>query len=251
MKKRQCLKNGVPILLSCAGAAGVVATAVFAVKATPKAEQLIKQAEYAKEEKLSKAEVAKTVWKLYIPSVAFGATTILCIIGSCVLNRKQQAALIGAYAMLDSSYQNYKNKVKELYGEDAHRDIVKSMVVEKSKDTHVTAITNWSEASLDFENDDEPTRLFYDCISKRYFETTVTKVLEAEYHLNRNFVIGGYVTLNEFYEFLGLKKTNYGDNMGWEIYDDMFWIDFDHSKVVHDDGLECYIIDAVVRPQIF
>ena len=45
--KRFLRKNG-PTILSCIGGAGVIATTVMAVKATPKAIQLIKEAEEKK-----------------------------------------------------------------------------------------------------------------------------------------------------------------------------------------------------------
>lgn len=48
--------------------------------------------------------------------------------------------------------------------------------------------------------------LFYDGYSQRYFESKISQVLQAEYHLNRNFAIGADVTLNDFYLFLGIDR---------------------------------------------
>ena len=95
--------------------------------------------------------------------------------------------------------------------------------------------------------------MFYDPISERYFESTIGKVLQAEYHLNRNFMFAGYISLNEFYEFLGIEETELGATVGWNSCNgDIFWIDFNHSKAMVDDGLngeiECYIIDMVFPP---
>lgn len=245
-------KRGAPILLSCAAAVGVVATAVFAVRATPKAMQLLKRKEYDKDdgEELSKAEIVKTVWLLYIPSAAIGAATVFCIFGANMLSRKQQLALAGAYAMLNNSYRDYKNKVKGIYGEEAHKKILREIAVEKCEDNHITvgACGGLWDTSLDFGVDDEPTRLFYDCYSKRYFEITIENVLKAEYHLNRNFSLRGDATINEFYKFLGLERLDWGDDFGWSVDDGMAWIDFDHGLVVLDDGLECCIIEPVYSP---
>lgn len=74
----------------------------------------------------------------------------------------------------------------------------------------------------------------------------------AEYHLNRNYVLRGYAVLNEFYDFLGLENTDYGADLGWiaDGDDGIFWIDFNHRKVVMDDGLECYIIECMYEPGI-
>ena len=103
-----------------------------------------------------------------------------------------------------------------------------------------------------FEADEEE-RLFYDAISDRYFQATISQVLQAEYHLNRNFALsGGFITLNQFYEFLGVSKVRGGDEVGWMVSDGLYWVDFDHQKTVVDDGLngevECYIIDAPFPP---
>lgn len=115
-------KNGATIL-TCVGVIGVVATAVTAVKATPKAMVLLNNAKREKGEPLTKLEMIKVAAPAYIPSILIGTGTMACIIGSNVLNRQHQAALVGAYTMLDQSYKEYRNKVDELYGEEAVKQI--------------------------------------------------------------------------------------------------------------------------------
>ena len=73
--------------------------------------------------------------------------------------------------------------------------------------------------------------------------------MDAEYHLNRNFVQRGYASLNEFYEFLGLPQTKYGDEVGWTCTDGYCWIDFEHRLISRDDGgTEVYAIDMLFPP---
>ena len=53
--------------------------------------------------------------------------------------------------------------------------------------------------------------------------------------------------MNEFYELIGLPKTDYGDHLGWSAAGmcEMHWeewLDFCHEKFMLDDGLEGYII---------
>ena len=88
--------------------------------------------------------------------------------------------------------------------------------------------------------------------SKRYFESTVAQVLEAEYHLNRNWCLGASVYVNDFYNFLGMPTIPGGDELGWHwIYSDgLSWIDFNHHKTILEDGLEVYVIDFVYSPQL-
>lgn len=241
-------KNGSTIL-TCVGGVGVVATSILAVKATPKALSLLEEAKEEKGEELTKIEVVRTAWKPYIPAVLTGASTIACIFGANVLNKRNQAALMSAYALVDSSFKEYKNKLKELYGEETHQDVVNAIAVEKAGDVYVHSECLCTSCDLSAEENDGEPKLFYDEHSNRYFEATIEQVITAEYHLNRNFTLRGYSYLNEFYEFLGLETTDYGSVLGWAVNDDeIYWVDFNHRKVAMDDGLEVYIIETPYAP---
>lgn len=241
-------KRNASTILTCIGGAGVIGTTILAVKATPKAIQLIEKAEKDKEGKLTKLEKVKIAGPVYIPTVMVGVSTMVCIFGANVLNKRQQAALVSAYAMIDSSYKEYQQKVKEIYGEEAHQEIVDVIAIEKSKEVGITAESLCANTCLtDSEACGEPV-LFYDEYSNRYFESTIEQVITAEYHLNRNFVLRGYSPLNEFYEFLGLEPTDYGSTVGWAVEDELYWVDFNHHKTVLDDGLEVYIIETPWGP---
>ena len=272
------LKKASPTILTCIGAAGVVATAVLAVKATPKADSLIKADSRRNHDSdpyaATKLEAVKSCWKCYIPAAATGVATIICIFGANTLNKKQQASLASAYALVNRSYSDYKHKLKELYGEDAHKKIMESIAAEKSSMPPITATggfsnsslefedaneeqrlfyDSFSNSSLEFEDANEEQRLFYDSFSKRYFQATISQVLQAEYHINRNMVLGAFVTLNDFYDFLGISHVEGGDVVGWLLSDSMYWIDFDNSKAMVDDGpngeIPCYVVDAEFGPQ--
>lgn len=56
----------------------------------------------------SKTEAIKSAWVYYIPSTVIGVSTIICIVGANVLNRHQQASLSSAYALINKSYNEYK-----------------------------------------------------------------------------------------------------------------------------------------------
>lgn len=107
------LKKASPTILTCIGAAGVVATAALAVKATPKADSLIKADSRRNHDgdpyAATKLEAVKSCWKCYIPAAATGVATIICIFGANTLNKKQQASLASAYALVNRSYSDYKH----------------------------------------------------------------------------------------------------------------------------------------------
>ena len=58
--------------------------------------------------------------------------------------------------------------------------------------------------------------------------------------------------LNEFYKFLGLETTDYGDTVGWDVCSEIYWIDFSHRKAIigdDHDGFECCIIEMPYYPR--
>ena len=243
-KLMQGIKKQLPLIFSIVASAGVVATTAVALKVKPKKPP----------EDLGPKAKAVVYFKTYGPTIALATSTIACIFGSYAVSRKHQAAIVSAYTMLYTSYNEYKEKVKELYGEEAHKAVMDVIVKEKCKDVSLTArgSTN-SSLSIDYEFEPEVVRTFYEPISERYFESTLSKVIEAEYHLNRNFVLGAAITLNDFYEFLGLSTTEYGETVGWFLDDGLYWIDFDHQMVQLEDspnGMNICVIYPVFDPRL-
>lgn len=226
-------------ILTCVAGAGVVVTSVMAVKATPKALTLLEKAEEEKGEKLTTFEVVKTAGPAYIPTIVSGTATIACVFGANILNKRHQAAMMSAYALLDNSYKEYKKKVEELYGEGADMNVRSEIAKDKYEQTDILV------------KDDE--RLYYDDFSGRYFKSTTEKILKAEYEVNRILAEDGCLFLNEFYELLGLEIVDYGDFLGWSSFEIMEttwnnWLYFEHTKVILDDGLECTIISMGFEP---
>lgn len=233
------LNRNASTILTCIGGVGVIATATLAVKETPKALKLLELAREEKGEELTKLEVVKTAGPAYIPSVLIGASTIACIFGANILNKRKQAAIMSAYALLDNSYKEYKKKAIELYGEEADKQIREELAKDKFED-------------VDIELEDDK-QLFYDSFSERYFESTMEQVITAEYKINRKISLWGAASLNEFYEALDIPQVDYGEHLGWSsggLMDMTWtdWLDFHHEKALIDDNLECYIITMSTEP---
>lgn len=240
--------KALPTVLSVVSVVGLTATVVTAVRATPKAVKILEDRTAEKGDDLTVRETVKATWKCYIPAVAIGAGTVACILGANALNRKMQASLASAYALVSNAYGRYKSKVVELYGKDAHDKIISSIAAEKSNAMPITAGSFIRNSCLDFDEKEEEI-LFYDAFSDRYFTSTISKVLQAEYHLNRNYALAGGVEVNQFYDFLGISRVDEGGVVGWSCYDgEIQWIDFDHKKTTTDDGLEVYIIEMIFEP---
>lgn len=249
LKSGAFLKHNSSAILTGLGAVGVGGTIVTTVVATNKAAKRIDAAKEEKGEELTKMEVVTTAAPAYIPVVLVAGSTIACIFGANVLNKRQQASLISAYALLDNTHKEYRGKLKELYGEEADVKI-QDAIAKAKRDEDVTAYAPGIKGA----SRSEDKVLFFEPIRGEYFEASMNDVLNAEYHLNRNFTLRGCASLNEFYEFLGLEKTDFGDAIGWSaenFYEGglMPWLDFDHRLTpVADDGLECYTIDMMFSP---
>ena len=233
------LKRNSSTILTVVGATGVIATSVMAVKATPKALTMIEKAKEDKGEDLTKLETIKVAGPAYIPAAIAGVSTIACIFGANILNKRQQAALMSAYALIDNSYKEYKNKVEELYGDGTNSQIRNEIAKDKYEENDIS------------KRDGK--ELFFDAFSSRYFESTMEDVIKAEYDLNRILAADYGVYLSEFYELLGLEAVDYGNYLGWsscELVETYWtsWVDFDHEKITMDDGLECTIISMRVEP---
>ena len=252
-KSRLYLRKYSPVILTCVASVGVVVTTVMAVKATPKALILIendsRRNHNGDPHAYTKTEAIMAAWKCYIPSVIIGASTIVCIFGANALNQKQQAALTSAYALINNSYKKYKAKLKEIYGEEAHQRIMRELAVEKAKKIPIETVGLVDRKTLGFDDLDDKECLFYDALGDRYFTSTIIRVLEAEYHFNRNFCLGWIPSLNDLYEFLGLEKTEYGDTVGWTNSNgDYYWVDFFHIYTEVDGTMNCWVIDTDQAP---
>ena len=237
--KRFWDRNGATIL-TCAGGAGMIATSVAAVKATPKALAHLENAKEEKGEELTKLEVIRVAAPAYIPTIVLGASTLVCIFGANMLNKQHQASIAGAYALLDNSYKEYKKKVEEMLGKDGADEIRTAI----AKD-------HYEVADIAVSPDKQ---LFYDEYTGQYFESTIERVLRAESELNREIHLSGFAYLVDFYESIGCEYDD-GGAVGWSEGGNLArywqsWVDFTHTKVELEDGLECIILTMFHEPYI-
>lgn len=252
MNLKESIRKASPTILTVLGIFGVVATAYTTAKAT---EKVIKEKECNLD--YSKKDQIKSYIKHYSTPVLFGTGTIICIVGSNKLNKNNQALLVSAYGVLDQTYKEYVNTVKELYGEDKHREVIDKIALSHCEQPFLSTQNYTGDSSLDVGTD-EIKHTFYDSFSKRYFESTMSHVLQAEYHLNRNYMLGMEVTVKDWYEFLGLEEVDLGDQFswwylnyaGWRMEDGVYWIDFDHHKFTTKSGQDVIVIDFVFAPEL-
>lgn len=248
-KAQLLLKKYSPTILTAVGATGVVATAVLSVKATPKALMLLEEAEKEKGEKLTVGETVAAAWKPYIPAALTGFGTIICIFGANYLNTRSQASLVSAYALLDRSYKEYQNKVKEIHGSEKELNLREELIKDKYTDDVIK--TKYDENI----GEDEEKLIFYDNISSRFFISTMSRVLEAECKFKEAIEWKGYGCLNQYYDMLGIPRVDYGYQLGWVDVEDndpynCASLSFSYEKISPKEGVEIWDIKPNMPPGV-
>ena len=185
----KALKKHSPEILTGIGIAGMIATTISAVKATPKAPRLIDEKEIQENKRLTTAEVVLTTWKCYIPAAVTGALSVACLIGASAVSLKRNAALATAYTISETALKDYREKAVEVVGEkkeQAIRDaIAKDKLAGNPVDDKQIVMTGSGDT------------LCYDVLSGRYFKSDIEKIRKAINDLNRDMLSEQYVSLND------------------------------------------------------
>lgn len=235
--KRAAKKNS-PVILTAVGLTGMVTSTVLAVKATPLALDLIREAEFEKGEELTKTEVVKTTWKPYMPAVGTAIFSMACIIGANSIHMRRSAALATAYKLSQSALHEFKDKAIEVVGEEKVSEIKQKISQDKVDKDQVSK----TEVIIT----DKGKTLMYDTISGRYFESDIEEVKKIVNELNRDMLSDMYISLNQFYSAIGLQHTKAGYDLGWQC--DKGLIEVEFGATIADDGRPCITIDFPYPP---
>lgn len=235
-----------PEILTGIGIAGMITTTILAVKATPKALELIEEKKREKiheneadvDDKLSAVETVKAAWKPYVPAVLTCAASTACLVGANTVNMKRITALSTAYKLSETALAEYKEKVIETVGAKKEKVIREKVAEEKVKQNPI--------ANTGIIVTGKGTTRFLDYHSGRRFESDVNAIEKAENVLNRKLTNDMYVSLNEFYDILDLDHTKMGYEMGWGV--DVGYIEFEKHAIIDEDGQPCIVLEYNVAP---
>ena len=258
---RSTMDKHSPEILTGIGITGMITTTVLAVKATPKALELIEESKYKKEEEtvehnckvnkvsecmssdLKPLEVVKAAWKPYVPAAITGSLSVACLVGASRVNFKRNAALATAYTLSEKALKDYKDSVVETIGEKKEEKI-KEKVAQKKVDKQLA-----SKSEVVMVNSDGNV-LFLEPVSNRYFKSDVESIRKIVNNLNYRLTTGTeeYISLSEFYDEIGLSHTSISDEIGWNIYrDGQIAVDMPSAKT--DKGEPCLVLDYNVSPR--
>lgn len=233
-----------PEILTGLGIAGMIATTVMAVRATPKALELIEskkeELNIHPSEKLHPVDVVKTTWKCYVPAAVTGVTSVACLIGASSVNARRNAALATAYNLSATALADYKEKVLETVGEKKEQ-IIRNKVAEDNINKEPV------NQSAIIVSGNGNTRCF-DTITKQRFISDIEAIKRVVNELNRRMVNGeDYISLNDFYSEIGIDPVSIGDDLGWNVTRGLIEVTF--SAQLDTDGVPCIVLDYAVAPK--
>lgn len=237
-KAQQTMSKHSSTILTGIGIVGMVATTVLAVKATPKAMKLLQEAK--KEDKhLGAVDTVKTTWKCYVPAAITGTASIGCLIGANAVSVRRTALLATAYKISENALSEYRKAVVETIGEKKEKLVRDKVAEERIKNNPV------DESDIIITK--RGTTLCYDTASGQYFRSDMDAIKKAENDINRVMLNEMYISLNQLYSRLGLRRTSLGDILGWNIDDG--YLEFYFSSQIAEDGTPCLVLDYKVPPK--
>lgn len=253
------LKKASPTIMVVGAAIGGVTATVLACKATLKAQYVLAEHKANVEkihktkdkvdageiqlpegETCTKEDLTKDITttyiktgmelaKLYAPAVGLGVASLGCMFGSHHIMTKRNATLTAAYIALEQTFNSYKNRVTDRFGERVQHELeqnIKAVEVETKKVDENGVEEVIKEYKDIAEQADDTCSLIFD-------ETVDTWQRDAD--LNRNYLLlmesaankrlrtQGHLFLNEVLSMIGTHggqslRTPTGQIVGW-IYD--------------------------------
>lgn len=179
-------------------------------------------------EELGAFEVVRASWRRFVPAFVSGGVTIGMIIFAHGIDRRAVMAASGAAVAASKMYTDYRDANIKVNGIDAHRKVIDELNLQKADNGGITSETFGWLYDLNAGASDEDLRIFYDSVTKQYFKSTLSKVIEAEYHINRDLNIcgGGLALVERWCELLGIHCPDDIKHLGWYVIDDFNWLDF-------------------------
>lgn len=218
-------RNSIKFLMGVS-VVGIIGTAVLSIRATKKAVHILEMTKDESIHDLSMAEKGRLLLPTYLPVILSVSGTILCVMSMNHISKKSQGRILAAYSLLNLQFQEYRNSVKTLYGQNTDADIMRK--VESKNEV-----------------------IFVEDLLGKPFVSTIENVQRAEYELNRLFILRGYASVNDFLTFIGVQEKGLGERFGWSFdigvdygYE---WIDFSHEKIDYN-GREAYLIHYPFEP---
>lgn len=234
-----------PVILTSVAVSGTVATAIFAAKGHLKAQEVLSHRWNQEKKKNAdfkdfsfKGVVCET-WQCYIPAGICVGVTIGSVIALNSVHTRRNASLAAVYSITETAFKEYQSKVAETIGKNKEQAI-------RDDISHDHVQRNPPSVNEIFVTGGGNVRCL-DRLSGRYFWSDYEKLRRIINDFNYRLMSEMYLSVNEFYDEIGLAPNQYGDDMGWSI--DSGKIDITFSAQIADDGNPCLVLNYEVAPR--
>ena len=235
---QKCVIKNAPTILTVMGGRGTVASVFLAVDSTLKAQKMIEE----HDEELSKADKALLYIEAYSPTAIMTAASLIAIFGANYVNRQRIAAIASAYILSESNFEEYKEKVQEMFGkkkaEQVQGNIVQDHIDDNPKRMDNVHISPYEPGA---------SMLWFDETCHRYFYSSGERIRRVELEANKILAKDGWISLNDVYDMLGLPGVKIGYDLGWQK-DLNREVEFDIGGALTEGDVPCGTISMDPRP---
>lgn len=258
-----------PTIMFGSGVVGVVATAVFASKATLELDRTLdtvnghilecKRAladttrpdysdkSYKHDMIILRTRAVVEIAKLYAPALACGAASIALLTGSHVILQKRNAGLAAAYAAVDKAFKQYQKRVADEFGEEKEREI--------RYDAREVEILEETETGPDVkrvkrvgpEAGYSPYAKLFDMHNQNWVSNPDYNLIflkAQQQYANDKLNSQGHLILNDVYVSLGLPQTKEGAVVGWVLGKGDQYVDFGIFNGEHQERVLAFMTGA-------
>lgn len=231
--------NASTIILVASGVGFVVSTGL-AIKATTKA-TLILSEEFGPDDTLPTKttlllkEVVPLVWREYIPTAVCLGASMVGLGYAQHLNLRDIAMFYNAYAGLNADIQRYRENVIPAKPVTSVPDTQAPMKTEVDRTTQEIYMLGGSTRHI-----------YFDVLSGRPFTATADEMQRFENELNQMLLSDTWVTINQYYNVLGLEPTKLGDDSGWAAGTPIL---FTYTARLNDQNAPVIHVDLVNDPR--
>ena len=212
------IRANTPSIMIGAGIISMGAAVISAARATPLA--LDRLDEKADELDvlpcdLTRKERFQATWRCYVPALTLALTGAASIVGGHVIQIRRTIAIASAAALTEQAFAEYKAIAAEQLGE-----VGVTAVREKLADKE---IENASQAEPNSIGEQPTSSAAVRCLepySGRLFWSDANAIERAVNAANRILLDEGSLSLNEFYDELGIDRIPPGEALGWNYYRD-------------------------------
>jgi len=239
--------------------AGVVLTGITAAKAGIKADKILKDQNkkveelelnpdmtdetLAEEKKEITVETIKQMAPVVIPPVVIAGATIYSAVSGYKSATKQIAAISAAYNLTEKKLMDYQDKAKEILGEKKAQSVTDAVATDKVKENPPKEDSIFRTGHGDV--------LCLDDYSGRYFYSDPEHIRKCVNDINEQLRDEFYVSLNDFYDRLGLPNCKLGSDIGFCMEDGNLNVSFSFTGAVlgDRDNIPCLVLNYDVSPK--